>query len=201
MYNKLIIVALATIFWGSCQKKIATTQTTPIPEVIVNPYGKPMIKDTFPYAWFGTWAGNLEIYNSKGLSQTVPMKLVKGPTDETGVFQWNIIYGTDLEKGLRPYLLRTIDASKGLYLHDEMNSIKMEAYYLGGKLFSNFSVEGNILTSIEEKDGDKIKFEIIFGKEKPVSETGGKVVNGDTISTVKTLPVIINQRAVLTRIK
>lgn len=201
MYNKLTILALATIFWGSCHKKIATTQSTAIPEVIVNPYGKSMMKDTFPYSWFGTWAGNLEIYSSKGLSQTVPMQLVKGLTDELGVFQWNIIYGTDMDKGLRPYLLRTIDASKGLYLHDEMNSIKMEAYYLGGKLFSNFSVEGNILTSIEEKEGDKIKFEIIFGKEKPVSETGGKVVNGDTISTVKTLPVIINQRAVLTRIK
>ena len=201
MYNNLVIFALATILWGSCHKKIATTQNTSIPEVMVNPYRKPMMKDTFPYSWFGTWAGNLEIYSSKGLTQTIPMQLVKAPTDESGVFQWNIIYGTDLEKGLRPYLLRTVDASIGLYQHDEINSIKMEAYYLGGKLFSNFSVEGNLLTSIEEKDGDKIKFEIIFGKEKPVSETGGKVVNGDTISTVKTLPVLINQRAVLTRIK
>lgn len=184
----------------SCHKKITDTITTPIPEVIVNPY-KPAQKDTFPYSWFGTWAGNLEVYNSKGLAQTVPMKLIKAPTNEAGVFQWNIIYGMDAEKGLRPYLLRTIDAAKGHYVHDELNSIKMEAYYLGGKLFSTFAVEGNMLTSIEEKDGDTIKFEIIFGKEKPVSETGGQIVKGDTMPIVKTLPVIVNQRAILKKIK
>ncbi len=201
MYKNLIIFVLAIIFFANCHKRIVSSAPIKIAEVIVNPYQKTVSKDSFPYAWFGTWAGNLEIYNSKGLSQTVPMQLVKGPTDESGVFQWNIIYGTDLEKGLRPYLLRTIDASKGFYQHDEMNSIKMEAYYLGGKLFSNFIVEGNLLTSIEEKEGDKIKFEIIFGKDKAISETGGKVEKGDTISTVKTLPVLINQRAILTRIK
>ena len=120
---------------------------------------------------------------------------------QRGVFTWNIIYGTDRVKGLRPYLLRTVDASKGLYLNDEMNSIKMESYYLGGKLFCNFSVEGNLLTTIEEKEGDKMKFEIIFGKEKPVSITGNDIVKGDTIPAVKTMPIMINQRAILTRKK
>ena len=42
-------------------------------------------------------------------------------------------------------------------------------------------------------------FEIIFGKDKLVSESGNQVVKGDTIPVVKTFPVVISQRAVLTR--
>lgn len=199
MYKSLIVIILSIFLLGSCQRKAANTGSSTISEVIVNPLSKTMIKDTFPYSWFGTWTGNLEIYNSKGLSQTIPMELIKGKTETDGVYRWHVIYGTDRVKGLRPYLLRTIDASKGLYVNDEMNSIKMESYYLGGKLFTNFSVEGNLLTSIEEKEGDKMKFEIIFGKDKPVSITGNEVVDGDTIPSVKTMPVIISQRAILTR--
>ena len=157
------------------------------------------LRDTFPYSWLGLWEGNLEIYNAKGLSQTLPMQLDLGETDSVGVYKWNIIYGADREKGLRPYLLRTIDASKGLYINDEMNSIKLESYFIGGRLFSTFSVQGNLLTSIQEKRGNEMHWEIIFGKEKPVSTTGNQVVKGDTIPTVNTMPVLINQRAVLKR--
>jgi hypothetical protein len=125
------------------------------------------------------------------------MELVMASTDTVGVYKWYIIYGTDREKGLRPYLLRTIDAAKGHYQCDELNSIKMDSYLLGNKLFCNFIVEGNLLISVYEKDGENMKFEIIFGKEKPVSETGGEIVKGDTIPKVRTLPVLINQKAVL----
>ena len=200
MFKNLFFLSLIlTLIVGSCTPKVqpfvsATTET-----VYVKPLSKMAQKDSFPYSWFGNWVGNLEIYNSKGLSQTVPMEMVIGATDTAGVFQWNIIYGTDRVKGLRPYLLRTIDAKKGIYLNDEKNSIKMETYLFGSKLLCTYIVQGNFLTTIEEKEGDKLKFEIIFGKEKPVSVTGEGIMDGDTITPVKTMPVVINQRAVLTR--
>ena len=54
--------------------------------------------------------------------------------------------------------------------------------------------------STYEKTADgKMLFEIIFGKEKAVSETGNQVLKGDTIPVVKSFPIIINQRAVLTK--
>lgn len=193
------IISILAIGVLSCSKKTQPQIPTAIPEVMVRPLSKMKLRDTFPYSWLGLWEGNLEIYNAKGLSQTLPMQLDLGETDTAGVFKWNIIYGTDREKGLRPYLLRTLDASKGLYQNDEVNTIKMEAYYLGGKLFSTFSVQGNLLTSIQEKKGDDMYWEIIFGKETPISITGNQVVKGDTIPAVKTMPVVINQRAVLKR--
>jgi hypothetical protein len=202
MCNKLVIISLSSVLLFSCGKKITPTVTTDIPEVIVRPFPKTSIsRDSFPSSWFGTWEGVLNIYNAKGLSQSIPMSLELGATDTLGRCKWHIIYGADREKGLRPYYLETIDASKGLYRNDEMNSIKMEAYLLGGKLFSTFSVEGNLLTSMQEKVGDTMLWEIVFGKEKEVSITGNQVVKGDSISAVKTMPVIISQRAVLKKKK
>ena len=158
-------------------------------------------KQKFPESWFGEWTGTLEIFNNKGLSQSIPMTCLMSKTNEAGVYNWNIIYGEDRVKGLRPYLLRTIDAAKGQYLCDEMNTIKMESYLLGNKLFCSYIVAGNWITSTYEKQGDTMIFEIIFGKEKAVSETGGEKVNGEDIPEVKTFPVVISQKAVLMRKK
>jgi hypothetical protein len=201
MYKILLFNILATIIFINCSKKITpTVTTTDIPEVIVKPIPRSVTqKDSFPFAWLGTWEGTLNIYNAKGLSQSLPMQLDYQATDTMGVYKWHIIYGEDPIKGLRPYILRTIDAAKGLYVHDEMNTIKMESYYIGNRLYCTFSVQGNLLTTIEEKKGDELHWEIIFGKEKPASITGNQVVNGDTIPSVKTMPVIISQRAILKR--
>jgi hypothetical protein len=195
----LLICFFIAFLISACSKKALPQISTTTPEVMVRPLSISKQRDTFPYSWLGLWAGNLEIYNAKGLSQTLPMQLDLGETETTGVFKWHIIYGADYEKGLRPYLLRTLDASKGLYQTDEMNSIKIEAYYIGGKLFSNFGVQGNLLSTIQEKKGDEMHWEIIFGKETPVSTTGHQVVKGDTIPKVKTMPILIHQRAVLKR--
>jgi hypothetical protein len=213
MKNLIIASALATALI-SCNKSIKTTVTsTPLPtkpqinaasggsrsveEVMVLP---PKKGDNFPESWFGNWVGTLDIYNSKGVQQSIPMECIMSATDTAGVFNWHIIYGNDRQKGLRPYLLRTIDASKGLYVCDEVNTIKMESYLLGNKLFCYFTVEGNVIVSTYEKTADgKMLFEIIFGKDKVVSETGNQVFKGDTIPVVKTFPVVISQRAVLTR--
>lgn len=212
--NKLIIAAASALLLFSCNKSIKTTVTSEpiavkphintasggsraIEEVMVLP---PKKGDNFPESWFGTWVGTLEIHNAKGLQQSIPMECFMSATDTAGLFNWHIIYGSDREKGLRPYMLRTIDASKGHYLCDELNTIKMESYLLGNKLFSYFIVEGNVIVSSYEKTADgKMLFEIIFSKDKAVSETGNQVFKGDTIPTVKTYPVIVSQRAVLTK--
>jgi hypothetical protein len=195
---KHFLIFLVGITFFGCNKsrenKTKATDLTPQPSevVIVKP-------QKFPESWFGEWVGNLEIYNARGLSQSVPMTCVMSATDTVGVYNWHIIYGEDKIKGLRPYLLRTIDAAKGHYLCDEMNTIKMESYLLGQKLFCNYTVQGNWICSTYEKQGDKMIFEIIFGKDKSVSETGGQKHGDEDIPVVKTFPVIISQKAVLTR--
>lgn len=187
----------ATLFVACSKSMTKPTKVelqTPV-EVIVT------TKEKFPVSWFGEWTGTLDIFNAKGITQSIPMTCLMSQTETTGVYNWNIIYGEDRVKGMRPYLLRTIDGTKGQYLLDEMNTIKMESYLLGNKLFCSYIVAGNWITSTYEKQGDKMLFEIVFGKEKSVSESGGQKVNGEDIPVVKTFPVVISQKAVLTRKK
>lgn len=151
----------------------------------------------FPHSWQGKWRGNLEVFTAKGLAQSVPMELHILPIENTNNFTWTIIYGEDKESGKRPYELQSIDPENGIYLIDEKNSIKMEAYYFAGKLFSRFEVMGNLLLSTVEKHEDHLIFEIISGKLDPVSTTGAETVEGEEIPEVKAYPVGVRQRGVL----
>lgn len=158
-------------------------------------------RTSFPASWQGKWSGNLEIYSPKGLAQTVPMELHILPIENTKNYTWTIIYGEDKVAGKRPYELQPIDPENGVYLIDEKNSIKIEAYYLSGKLYSRFEVMGSLLLTAVEKDGDHLIFEIISGKLEPVSVTGDETVEGEEIPAVKAYPVGVRQRAVLSIIK
>ena len=153
----------------------------------------------FPQTWAGQWAGDLEIFTPNGLSQTVPMELHILPIDGTTNYTWTIIYGADKEAGKRPYELQPVDPEKGIYLIDEKNSIKMEAYYYSGKLYSRFEVMGNLLLIAVEKQGEELIYDIISGKLEPVSLTGKEVVEGEEIPEVKTYPIGVRQRAVLNK--
>ncbi len=154
-------------------------------------------KEKFPQSWFGYWSGELQIYSPKGIQQTIPMALEIAPTDQTDIFKWTIIYDTDQSKDKRNYELKTVNVEEGLYLIDEKNTIFIEAYHFNNQLISHFEVKGNELTSIYEKQGDYLIFNIIMGKNQPISETGGKEQDGKEIFVVKTYPIITTQRAIL----
>ncbi len=156
--------------------------------------------ETFPQSWLGEYAGTLVISKAQGVVQEVPMRLIIKPTDSSNTVTWNIIYGADSTKGLRGYVLRTVDSKKGLYLLDEKNSIAIESYLIGNKLFNSYSVEGNAMITTTEKMGDSLVFEIIFGKEAPISTTGGEKVKEENIPVVKTFPVLLNQKAILKKL-
>jgi hypothetical protein len=121
------------------------------------------------------------------------------PLDQNGTFTWNLVYGEDKEKGLRPYVLETIDSSKGLYLIDEKNTIKIENYLLADKLTNVFEVAGSLIIVTIQKKGEYLVYEIIAGKSKEASVTGNAIYNGDSIPEVITYPLNVLQRALLTR--
>jgi len=153
--------------------------------------------DSFPHSWLGNWVGDLNIYKENKLIQTLPMELEILEIDSSENYIWAIIYGEDKTAGRRSYELESLDADKGLYRIDEKNTIKLEAYLFGNKLYSQFSVMGNQLLCTYEKIDDKIIFEIISGSTEPVSTTGNSLVEGEEIPAVKAFPITIMQRAVL----
>ena len=78
----------------------------------------------------------------------------------------------------------------------------MESYYFGPKFLSWFTVMGNRVTIIYEKTGeDTMLFEVLSGKEEPVSTTGKGEHEGEEIPEVQTFPFSVYQRAVLHKSK
>lgn len=155
----------------------------------------------FPAAWSGVWSGTLDIYGGKGKVQSVGMEIeiLKIDTSTQGRYTFSLIYG-GRDKDYRPYELVPVDASKGLWRVDEKNTIVMESYLYGPKLLCWFVVEGSrILCSYEKTDDRTLIFEVVSGRETPVSVTGNTKTDKEDISEVKTFPVSVFQRAVLKR--
>lgn len=156
---------------------------------------------SFPASWSGDWMGQLEIFNGKGLVQAIAMEIEihKLDTSTQGRYTFGLVYGSKAQDW-RPYELVPVDPARGLWRDDEKNSIVLEAYQYGPKLLSWFVVQGSRVLSILEKTGpDALVFEIVTGKETPVSTTGNTKQGGEDIPEVKTYPIGVYQRAVLHR--
>ncbi|MFK7807177.1 MAG: hypothetical protein AB8F74_05170 [Saprospiraceae bacterium] len=152
----------------------------------------------FPESWVGIWTGVLHIWKGNEIAQSIPMKTRIGLTDKKDEYHWVTTFGDKAETE-KPYLLKVIDSKKGHYVIDEQNSIIIESYLFDNKLVSLYSVMGNMIQATFEKRGEELIFEILAGKEEPISITGGTKVGEEEIPKVKTLPFNVMQRAVLTK--
>jgi len=188
----LIFLCLsANIFW-SCNPEVNSQE-----EPEVKKTSSDQLEDSFPKDWLGQWTGTLNIYRDTGLVQTLPMQLHLQPIEGSENFTWTIIYGEDVEKGTRNYELETIDASKGQYLIDEKNSIKIESYLLHNRLVSWYVVANNLIYISYEKKGDELHFEVVAGKQEAVSTTGNTKESEEEIPEVITYPIGTLQNAIL----
>ncbi len=77
----------------------------------------------------------------------------------------------------------------------------MESYLLGGKLYNQFEVMGNLLLCTTELVNENLVFEVISGKLEPVSTTGNQKFEGEDIPPVKAYPVNVRQVAILKKQK
>ena len=123
--------------------------------------------------------------------------LVQPLKDSVGQYSWQIIYGQKQEDN-RPYRLVPIDTAKQHWIIDENDGIKLDGYYLGGTFFSTFAVEGNLLTSMERVEGNKMYYEILTAKTTPLTTTGGTSKDTPPVDSYR---ILATQKAVLTRQK
>jgi hypothetical protein len=157
--------------------------------------------NTFPESWQGDWTGTLEIFNGKGLVQTVEMsvEIHKIDSSKEGRYTFGLVYGSR-DKDWRPYELVPVNPEKGLWKVDEKSSIAMESYLYGPKLLCWFTVQGSrILCTYERIDEQTMLFEVVSGSETPVSTTGNTKQGEEEIPEVKTFPFNVFQRAKLVK--
>jgi len=160
-----------------------------------------LIVPEFPTSWVGDWRGELQIFGTAGLKQSLPMQLKIQPIDSLPDYSFTIIYELDTENGERAYTLKTIDAAKGHYAIDEQNSIQIDAFLLGNKLVQRFEVMGNLLDTFIEKEGDHLIWEIFSGKLSPTSVSGNTNQAGEDIPEVKAYPMAVYQKCILSRVE
>jgi hypothetical protein len=156
-----IIIIIVTIFM-SC--KSTQVEETPIDYQSIQEEENKL----FPKSWEGRYLGTLKIFNAgKSKPQEVEMELI---IEQVGLdldkWEWKIIYGENKIKGMREYQLIEKDKNKGEYIIDERNSILLDAQFINGKLFSRFSVMGNLILATYKKEGEYVYFEILSGNAK-----------------------------------
>lgn len=164
-----IIIIIVTIFMGC---KSTQVEEAPIDYKAIQEEENKF----FPKSWEGRYTGILEIFNTgKSKPQEVEMELI---IEQVGLdsdkWEWKIIYGENKIKGMREYQLIVKDREKGKYIIDERNSIFLDAQFINGKLFSRFSVMGNLILATYKKEGEYIHFEILSGNTKVGEYTGGE---------------------------
>jgi hypothetical protein len=153
----------------------------------------------FPDDWLGTWEGTLDIYKDNKIVQSVPIELNHQPSDDAEMYVWTIRYGTGEASELRDYRLKVLNREKGHYLHDEQNSILLQARVAGLKLISIFEVMGTVLTSAYERQGEMMIFEIIIHNPQNITISGNQMYKDEQIPEVKSFLLSGYQRAELRR--
>jgi len=156
-------------------------------------------QNTFSNTWEGHYKGDLELYGVNAVKMVLKMELeIKELSPE--VHQWKITYDYNGKKDVRDYSIKCVDASKGVYIIDENNSILIDTYYKNKTLTSYFEVMGSaILTSYEKTSEDVITFDLFSMNSKKHTISGGENKDEQEIPEVKSVLVNGRQKAVLHR--
>lgn len=122
-------------------------------------------KSSFPEKCLGVWQGTMYMYNQGTLRDSVRVRFTAARTDTPGTFTWKTEYLSADRPMIKDYKLVVDDLSKGRYILDEGDGVKLMEYNLNNKLYSMFKVNDIYLTSSTELLNDELIFEVTSGKE------------------------------------
>jgi hypothetical protein len=136
--------------------------------MLVNEHDTVVVKQ-FPRDWEGKWCGMLQVFNERGKTTQVPMKLNIRQGVDSLSWQWQIVYDTTA----RDYELHVAgDSLRRSFSIDEKNGIVLPATLLGNTLVSTFEVSGNRIDATYTLDGDRIVINILSVESNHVLQTG-----------------------------
>ena len=196
-----ILYVVLMIFFGlmilACGSKSTQKAMTKVSQI--EQRKDTIVEYLFPEDWLGIWSGTLEIYNQKGVTQSLEMGLEIEKTDTVDVYDWTIIYGSDSTAQRREYQLIAIDTSKGHYMVDEKNGIFLDGYHMHDAFVSVFEVMDNTLVIAYERNMEGMNFTVDVFPSKEIGISGDTLINGQEIPEVKSFQYTGRQRAVLNK--
>lgn len=125
--------------------------------------------------WVGKWVGEASSEVVGGGNQKFTVQLFVSPSKTPNRWTWQITYAGEAGKSVRDYELVAIDESKGLYVLDEKNGIKLPATLFEDSLHFHFTVSGQTLWSryrIVTKGETKIEYELVTAANQEAKTTG-----------------------------
>ncbi len=151
----------------------------------------------FPESFIGNWEGELRWYQpGKAEPQKVKMQLVIQPVD-SGCYTWQLIYG-EASGDNRPYILKPADLSKGHWIVDELNGIRLDQYWIGQRFTNTFTVQNTTIINNYWIEGDSLIAEFYSFTSKPVTVSGGGTIE---VPEVSSFGIKAFQKAILKRRK
>jgi hypothetical protein len=115
----------------------------------------------WPDSWLGLWKGELLLEKpGQDSAQRFPMSIEISTTDKPDTWNWVITYGEGEKQDLRPYLLMAQDSSYSHFVMDEQNSILLDQYRIGNRMYSRFSVDSVMLVAVSKVKADTMEAEI-----------------------------------------
>ncbi len=152
----------------------------------------------FPDNFTGKWKGQLELLSKDGpaTNDVINVTFDVAPISKN-VYQWHTTYDTKTGPMVKDYKLIVDTLVKGHYTIDEGDSIVLDGYYIGQKLYCTFEVDALLFFSTYEKQGDQIIFEIAFGPFTSPRKTGDVKLPAGIVPRVMAYKTESVQRAVL----
>lgn len=153
-----------------------------------------------PNDWLGSYEGAMEIYNRKGLQQTIGVKFDLQILDRENYWSYNMSY-IDLKNNsvvsTKAYKIVYKEEAKTFWM-DEGDSLLIEMSFMGDCFFDHFELSGMFFNSLLCKENDDLIFSITGGQKKP-TYTSPKIEEAESV--VETMRVDFLQRVRLIKVQ
>jgi len=131
----------------------------------------------------------MQLYKQGVVMDTIDVVMNIHPIPDTLCWTWKTIYVTPERTITKDYNLYFKKGSNNEYILDEGEGLQLFSYVFENRMYSNFEVEGSMLTSVYILNNEKLIFEITSGKDI-----------GKTAKDIRNFSVTNLQRSVLKRV-
>jgi hypothetical protein len=163
--RRIATVSAILLFVSILTTNAAQEQQTSEPSVVANKL----------QSWAGKWIGEASNEVAGGDNQKFTVQLFVSPSKTPDRWTGQITYIGSAGKSVRDYELVAIDESKGLYVLDEKNGIKLPATLFEDSLHFHFAVSGQTLWSryrIVTNGETCIEYELVTAASQSAKTTG-----------------------------
>ena len=125
-------------------------------------------------AWQGFWKGPCRLDPPyRGIRDFRGSLRVRGLGPGGRRYSWVLVYdyGAARPKETRTYEIVAKDASRGHWVIDEKNGLKLDTFLLGNRLYSPFTINRLLITATYERTGTAIRIELPTYSAKPIRRT------------------------------